>query len=519
MRYGHLTRRRFLQGTAAVGLAVGLSPRQASAAIGDTLKVTSIYDLQVLDPAFQVSSSDTNIGDLLFHHLVVFKGSTDTSWELDAAESIEQVDDTHIKFKLKPGLKWSGDFGTLTAEDVKYSFERVIDPALEAPYAGDWAALDHVEVTDELSGVIVLKEYSATIWATALPSNSGCIVCKKAVEALPEKKFTTEVPAASGPYLLTEWTPKQRTVLDANPNWSGAPPAFKKILILPIEDASAAEIAYEAGEVDFTRITLASLAQYRKDGPPAGSKLMEMPALQYVWLGMNIENPALADVRVRKAIQRAVDVQATIDAAYFGVAERATGIIAPGLIGHRASDPLTRDVAAAKALLAEAGVADLTLTLDTSLETEFKTMAQVVQASLAEVGITVVINERDSGTFATLGDQSTGDQWKDIQLLLNRFAMSPDPSYATEWFTPEQVGVWNWERFDNAEFGELHAKAKSEKDPAKRAAMYERMQDLMEESGAYVFLTHERIAYVNRDGLTPLLNPAGEPMYRRFRAA
>ena len=146
-------------------------------------------------------------------------------------------------------------------------------------------------------------------------------------------------------------------------------------------------------------------------------------------------------------------------------------------------------------------------------------MAQVIQASLAEAGITVVINERDSGTFATLGDQSTGDQWKDIQLLLNRFAMSPDPSYATEWFTPEQVGVWNWERFDNAEFGELHAKAKSEKDPAKRAAMYERMQNLMEESGAYVFLTHERIAYVNRDGLTPLLNPAGEPMYRRFRAA
>jgi peptide/nickel transport system substrate-binding protein len=49
--------------------------------------------------------------------------------------------------------------------------------------------------------------------------------------------------------------------------------------------------------------------------------------------------------------------------------------------------------------------------------------------------------------------------------------------------------------------------------------MYERMQVLMEESGAYVFLTHERIAYVNRDGLTPLLNPAGEPMFRRFSAA
>src|SRR5215475_8691977 len=110
MRDEHLTRRRFLQGAAATGLAIGLRPQHARAAIGDTLKVTSLYDLQVLDPAFQVSSSDTNIGDLLFHHLVVFKGNADTSWELDAAESIEQVDDTHIKFKLKPGIKWSGDF-------------------------------------------------------------------------------------------------------------------------------------------------------------------------------------------------------------------------------------------------------------------------------------------------------------------------------------------------------------------------------------------------------------------------
>ena len=83
----------------------------------------------------------------------------------------------------------------MTAEDVKYSFERVIDPKMESPYAGDWAALDHVEVTDELSGVIVLKEFSATLWTTSLTNNAGMIVCKKAVEALPDKKFTTEVPA------------------------------------------------------------------------------------------------------------------------------------------------------------------------------------------------------------------------------------------------------------------------------------------------------------------------------------
>jgi len=519
MSHLQLTRRRILQGAATAGVAT-LAPRfTAVAAMDDTLRVSSLYDLQVLDPAFHLSAPETNIADLLFHHLIVFKGSDDTSWELDGAKSIEQVDDTHIAFKLKPGLKWSGDFGAVTAEDVKYSFERIIDAALESPYAGDWAALDHVEVSDELSGVIVLKEYSATLWTIPLPNNAGAIVCKKAVEALPDRKFTTEVPASSGRYVLKEWTPKQRTVLEANPNWSGDPLPFKQIVIVPIEDAAAAEIAYEAGDLDFTRITLNALALYRQDGAPAGSKILEMPSLSYVWLGMNVENPALADVRVRQAIQRAVDVQGAVDAAYFGVADRATGIVAPSLIGHRKVEPMARDVAAAKALLAEAGVSSLSLTIEVSLETEFKTIAQVVQASLAEAGIDLVINERDSGTFNTLGDRAANPNWKDVQLILNRFAMSPDPSYATEWFTPEQVGVWNWEGFNSPEFGELHVKAKAEKDPAKRAQMYERMQQLMEESGAYIFLTHERVAYIHRDTLAVGLNPAGEPMYRLFRPA
>jgi peptide/nickel transport system substrate-binding protein len=515
----HLSRRRALQGTGAAVLAAGL-PRFARAApLGDTLRVSTYGDLQVLDPPFHLSAPETQLCDLLFHHLVVFKGSEDTSWELDAAESIEQVDDTHIKFKLKPGLKWTGDYGTMTAEDVKYSFERVIDPKMESPYAGDWAALDHVEVTDELSGVIVLKEFSATLWTTSLTNNAGMIVCKKAVEALPDKKFTTEVPASSGRYVLKEWTPKQRTVLEANPNWSGEPLPFKQIVIVPIEDTSAAEIAYEAGDLDFTRITLNALSRYRTDGPPAGSKIVEMPSLAYVWIGMNMENPALADIRVRKAVQRAIDVEGAVDAAYFGVAERATGIVAPSLIGHRKIEPMQRDVEAAKALLAEAGVSGLTLTIDVGLETEFKTIGQIVQASLAEAGIDVVINERDSGTFWTLGDRAANPDWKNVQLILNRFSMTPDPSYATEWFTPEQIGIWNWEGFNSAEFAELHKAAKAEKDTAKRAQMYEKMQTLMEDSGAYVFLTHERIAYIHREELAVGLNPAGEPMYRLFRPA
>ena len=74
-----------------------------------------------------------------------------------------------------------------------------------------------------------------------------------------------------------------------------------------------------------------------------------------------------------------------------------------------------------------------------------------------------------------------------LQLVLSRFSMQPDPSWATVWFTPEQVGVWNWERFDNAEYKALHEEGLVENDPAKRDVIYKKMQSLMDESGCCGF--------------------------------
>ncbi len=517
MEIGRLSRRRFL-GAAGIAAAIPAVPRIVWAQDRE-LVVSSFSDQQVIDPAFFNSSQELNLIELTHLRLIRFKGAADTSWELDAAQSIEQIDDTHIRFTLKPGIMWSGDFGEVTAEDVKYSLERVIDPVMSSPYAGDWTGLDHVEVEGSHAGTIVLKDYSATLWTIGLPGWSSFILCRKEIEALPDKRYTTAITACNGPYVISEWQQKQRTVLTPNPAWTGEAPAWSRITVIPIEDTNASELAFEAGETAFSRISLGTLARYRAEGAPAGSELLEHPSLAYVWLGMNAENPALADIRVRRAIQKAVDADAAVEAAYFGVASRSTGIIAPSLLGHRDIPPSTRDVEGAKKLLEEAGVSGLSLTLDTLNDTQRTTLAQVIQASLAEVGIEVVINPLDSGVFNTLGDQSAGDKWKDIQLILNRFSMSPDPSFATEWFTPEQVGVWNWERFDSAEFGELHVKAKSERNPEKRAEMYRRMQDLMEQSGQYVFLTHELRAYVHRDTVNAALKPDGEPDFRKFTPA
>ena len=375
--------------------------------------------------------------------------------------------------------------------------------------------LDHVEVKDPYNGTIVLKEPFAPLWTISLVRGSGSILSKKAME-LVGGKFTTEPPAGSGPYVLKEWQPKQKTILARNPDFYGPAPDFDEVHIYPIEDEKTAEIAFEAGELDYTEISLSSLPEL-KASPPAGVKIVERPAMSYVWLGMNVDNPALGDIRVRQAIQKAVDVDAVLEAAYFGVAERSTGIIAPGLPGHRDIAPPKRDVEGAQALLEEAGVSDLALSLDLLNKTEYTSAAQVIQANLAEIGISVEIKPHDSGTFWTIGDESAGDAWKDLQLILNRFSMQPDPSFATAWFTPEQIGVWNWERFDSKEFGELHKKAIIETDPEKRDEMYVKMQDLMEASGAYVFLTHELNAAIYRDDIVPGLLPDGNVRFAEFK--
>lgn len=520
MEWFGITRRGLLKGASALGLGAAVAPRLAWSQDSKVLRVRSYSDLQVLDPAFYLSAPEGDIMRCLYPRLVEYQAGETWGWKKNAAAEIEQTDATHIKFTLRPGIVFSNGFGEMTAEDVKFSFERVADPAVESPYKDDFAVLDRVEVTDTHSGVIVLTEPFAPLWSTTLPNKSAAIVSKKAVESV-GGRFEAEPPATSGPYMIKEWVPKQRLALVRNPDWNGERPDFEEIHILPIEDEKTAEIAFEAGELDYTAISVSSIPQYESD-PPAEATLIRRPSLAYVWLGMNVDAEPFTDPRVRRAIQHAIDVETVVDAAYFGVAERSTGIIAPGLAGHRERTLYQDkpDLEKARALLEEAGFPNgFSCTIDILNKTERLTAAQIIQANLAQIGVQVEIQQHDSGTFWTLGAESEGDQWKNVQLMLNRFSMSPDPSWATAWFTPEQVGVWNWERFDSPEFGELHKQALVETDEAKRDVLYRKMQDLMEESGAYVFLTHESNAVIHRNAIVPALQPDATVILPEFRRA
>ncbi len=509
-----LTRRALLAGTGALGAASLAYPHMALSADGTVLTVRSYSDLQILDPAFRLSAPEGDIMRAIYAGLVVSTPGDAWGWAPYAVETINQLDATTIAFKLRDKIGFTDGFGQMTAEDVKFSIERVADAANKSPYAGDWASLREVEVKDTLSGLIHLKEAFAPLWNSTLPTTTCSVLSKAAVEQA-GGKLGSEPVAQSGQYILSEWVPKQRTVLKRNPDWAYEPGGFDEIHILPIENPSTAELGFEAGDIDHTWTAVSSI-QRLKEKPPAGGVVLEKPSLAYVWLGLNKDVAPFDNANIRRAVQYAIDRELVVDAAYFGAASTSTGIIAPGLPGHRAANLYTYDPDKARALLAQEGVSNLEVTLDILNQSERLTAAQVIQANLADVGIQCEIKQNDSGTFWTLGSKE-GNYWNRLQLVLSRFSMEPDPSWATAWFVPEQIGVWNWERFDSAEFEKLHAQGLTELDPQKRDTIYKRMQDVMEESGCYVFLTHEVTGILHRDTLVPGLKPNGEPLFADFK--
>ena len=502
--------------TLLFALFISVFGLSSSSVLADAVKVRAYSDLNNIDPAFSSGLFDEEIQGLIYSKLIQLKPGREWGYVLDAAESIEQTSPTTIDFKLKEGIMFTNGFGEMTVEDVKYSFERIVDPDVKSTNSPDWGPLKEVVVNSKYEGTIVFNEPYPPAWTVALPYIVGNIVSKKAWDSV-DGKVSTVAPSVSGPYLFKEWQPKQKSIFVRNPDWHGGKAPLDEIHIIPIDDEATAQLAFEAGDIHYTRVPMSSVGSL-KASPPANSILEEFPSLYYVWVGMNVENDLLSNKNLRKAIQHAIDVPSIMQASYFGAAVPSTGIIAPGLIGHRSESLIAPEanIARAKEYLDASGLSNVRVTLDVLNKAANVTTAQVIQANLAQIGITLDINMHESGAFWSLGDDTAGDRYKDIQLILNRYSMGPDPSYATAWFVTSQKGVWNWERFSDAAFDTLEAAAKSEVDNTKRDQMYQRMQDIMENSGAYRFITHEATPVIYSKSISPAFRPDGLPLFRYF---
>jgi len=515
-------RRSFLQYAAfsLAGLATSGLPTISLATPRDEFHYRNYQDVTSLDPVSSLSLAEGLVMGAIFQNLLSFR--PDGTWDTqnDAAEYVRQTDPTHYEFRLKPGQVFSGGFGEMTADDVKFSFERILDPAMHALNRPDLGPLDQVEVHDRYSGTFVLRSPYAAFITVGVAGPNGAILSRKAVTAA-GGRFTTDPPCCSGPYRLKSWQAQRKTVLERNPEWAGEAAPFSEMHIYAMPDDKAAEMAYEAGQLDCAQISVETVGPFRRQTPP-NSSIRVLPSGRNYWLGMNCENAALRDIRVRQAIQYAIDVEAILEAAWFGLASVSTGPVPEGMTGHRpqALVPAGGDPERARELLQEAGVAlPLRLRLDCTNRARELTTAQVVQWSLKKVGIEVEIRAQENSAFLTIGMEQYGEQWRDVQLFLQDFVGLADPYYSMTWFISDQTGIWNWERFSNAEFDHLNQLAMATSDDAERDRMYRRMQDLMEESGCYRFITNGVMPKIIRNSIDPVFRPDGYALLRDFRPA
>ncbi|MBW7920601.1 MAG: peptide ABC transporter substrate-binding protein [Rubellimicrobium sp.] len=507
-------RRGFLAAGGAALAGLAMQPRFAWAADGSVLRIRLIGDFQVVDPYSMIGELD----DILQRCCTVTlcrisdlrEGNTISPY---AAEQFEWTSPTTLAFTLHEGLQWTNGFGPVTAEDVKYSFERIAGS--DSAWAYQFDMLDHVEVTGERSGIIHLSEHFAPFEVIALPYYAGHIVCKAATEAV-GGSFTTEFPAQCGPYLFDKWEQNARVTLKRNPDWPLAAPAFDTVEFYLIEDDAAARLAFEADAVDFTRVNVAAGRDFAANLPD-GAALIETASTTYVWLTINMNAEPLRDIRVRQAIQYAYDGDAVLQGAYDGLTERATGVIQPDPLYSRQSNLIAaRDVDKARALLADAGAEGVTLNLYCQTDSTTLATAQIIQASLAEAGINIEIQPTEEASYWALGDRESGEDYKSIELVLMAFAGGVDPTENLVWFRPDQIGLYNWSFFDSAEFEDLYEKSLAETDREARAAMFHRMEDLMEESGGFVFICFEPYIAVHDAGIVPVILADGHPDPTRF---
>ena len=163
------------------------------------LKVRITADIQDMDPAFMTGSLENSITNNVYQGLIEYRGNYDKYYDALISEPLTVSEDgLKISFKLQEGIQFQKGYGELTAEDVKYSFERIINPDLDASYRDNWKTLDHVEVTGKYTGDIILKEPFAPLFSSTLPATTGWIVSKKAVEELGDEQAEDQ-PDRHGP--------------------------------------------------------------------------------------------------------------------------------------------------------------------------------------------------------------------------------------------------------------------------------------------------------------------------------
>lgn len=532
---GRISRRTFLGRAVALGLTVSGAEAFLAACGGSStptgplptkLTVITADDLQVADPSNYLSQSDNFAIDLVNEGLISYKPGTFDIVNTLASEFKEAPDHLSYSFTLKPGIQFHGGYGEVTADDVKFSYERIAGlttPNINSAFAGDWEPLKQVEVTGKYTGVIHLNHTFAPLTRTTLPLTSGYILSKKAVT---EKGQNYNMhPIGTGPYELTEFVSKDHLLFTRFKDYGGAQngaiggrPQWDTILMKIVSDENAVEVALEGGQVDFAQVGTRAVDRLKS----RGFNVQYRASLSWDWLSINMMHPVLSDINVREAIRHAIDVPSVIKAAYDGKAERSYAIIPKSMgIGFWPDAPhYDRDLAKAKDFISRSGFkpSDLALNLYCYDNETYRNGSLVMQSNLNDAGFNITFKPLAGADSSNYGHGADG--MANATMNFNGFSSAPDPYFSLEWFTCSQIQQWNWEGFCNPAFDNLLTQANQTFDAKQRTDLFVQAQKLMDQSATNVWVDFPATYFASKASLKPVLRPDGLwPIHLAFRSA
>ncbi|MDQ3627741.1 MAG: ABC transporter substrate-binding protein [Actinomycetota bacterium] len=440
-------------GTDPLLAAIGGEPDQL-----DPAKTSSYYSFQVLE----------NVYDTLV------EPDENLQMQPALAKSWEVSDDQRTwTFTLRDDVEFH-DGSAFTADDVVYSYNRIIDE--ELPVAYRFAAVTKVTAPDDSTVVIELAQPTPNLLASIGGYKGVAIVQEDNVESGDIKNQ----PVGTGPFALVDYAQGDSITLESNPGYWGGAPAISGVEFSFVSDPTVALQNLESGEVHWTDNLppqqVSSLVE--RDDLAVDSA----PSNDYWYFAPNQEQEPFDDPRVRQALAWAIDRDEITQAAKFGNATSNQTAIPESSAWYHDYAPYSQDQDRATELLAAAGAEDLSFELMVTSEyPETVSVAQVMSSQLAEVGVDVKIRTLDFATW--LDEQGKGNF--DVFMLGWLGNIDPDEYYYAQ---HHSGGSFNFHGYDNPEVDQLLDDARVETDQADRKALYDQIAELIVDDASYVYL-------------------------------
>lgn len=410
----------------------------------------------------------------------------DMSFRPVLAEKWETPDDRTYVFTLRKGVKFHNG-REMTAEDVKYSFERILGRGAAGELAGAlgnspsyYKGIETIEVVDPYTVKFVLAAPNAA-FLSGLTSRYGAIVPKEIAEANANSLMTIDTMCGTGPFMYKSSTIDNNIVLVKNEDYYVADqPKLDGVSFYLIADEGARLAALQTGEVNLTPLSAMNLptAQSNPD-----LKVLEYQSLYYTFLGFNLSNKELQNKDVRHAMSMAVNRDEIINYVYSGQATVSS--FAPPAMGRWTWNPTQsalykQDLAAAKALMEKAGYSEtnrLKMTMAAGLLDSIRDTAVILQQQLKPIYIDVEITNLESAQYVEIwGKMNTPEAGFDSMCGYN--GSGTDPNRAVSFFYSTTGGANKW-GYTNAKVDELCAKGVATTDDATRKAAYDEAQQII----------------------------------------